>query len=346
MNPRMITIARESRGLTQINLASRADIPQATLSKAENGFAELSTERLQAIADVLDYPVELFDWPDPVYGFGSSAFHHRKQQSLGQTTLKQVQANMNLLVGRLRRLSEGIDIAAPFRLPVLDIDEHTPEEIARILRAAWMLPMGPVHNVVAAIEAAGGLVLRRDLGSPRFTAISIRPPGSRPTFILNRGLPPDRERFTLTHECGHLVMHEIPRDEAEREADRFAAEFLMPAAEIQPSLANVDLAKAADLKRYWKTSMSSLIRRARDLDVITERRYTSLMVQLSQRGYTKKEPVDLPLEESTVVDAMVRIHTEQHGYSDARLAKVVSLKTREFNAEFTPPRRGGLRVVR
>jgi Zn-dependent peptidase ImmA (M78 family) len=348
MNPRMITVARESRGLTQNQLAKQAGIPQGTLSKVENGLAELPVERLEAIADVLDYPVELFDWSDPVYGFGSSSFHHRKQQSLGQTTLKKVQANLNLLIGRLRRLSEGIEISAPFRLPILDIEDHeSPEEIARIARATWMLPMGPVHNVVDVIEAAGGLMLRRDLGSPRITALSINPPGARPTFLLNGGLSGDRERFTLTHEVGHLIMHEVPREEAEREADRFAAEFLMPAAEIRSSLANIDLAKAAALKRYWKTSMSSLIRRARDLDVISERRYTSLMVQMSQRGYGRNEPVEIPLEQPTVVDTMVRIHIDQHGYSDAQLAKVVGLKQQEFLMEFTPPPagRGGLRLV-
>jgi Zn-dependent peptidase ImmA (M78 family) len=343
----MITVARESRGLTQSQLASRAAIPQGTLSKAENGFVELPVERLTAIAEVLDYPPELFDWPDPVYGFGSSSFHHRKQHSLGQTTLKGVQANLNLLVGRLRRLSEGIDIAAPYKMPVLDIEEHdSPEEIARVVRATWMLPMGPVHNVIDVIEAAGGLVVRRDLGSPRINAISIRPPGARPTFVLNEGFSADKERFTLVHELGHLVMHELPRPEAEREADRFAAEFLMPAREIRPSLVNIDLAKAASLKRHWKTAMTALIRRARDLDVITERRYTSLMVQVSQRGYTKKEPVDVPAEEPTVVDSIVRIHLGKHGYTTAQLAEMVCLNLSEFLAEFDPPRHGGLRLVR
>jgi Zn-dependent peptidase ImmA (M78 family) len=90
-------------------------------------------------------------------------------------------------------------------------------------------------------------------------------------------------------------MHDDPRrpDEAEREADAFASEFLMPAAEIRPQLNRLDLARAALLKRYWKVAMSAIIRRARDLGRIDDRRYQSLNVQISQRWWRKIEPVEL-----------------------------------------------------
>jgi Zn-dependent peptidase ImmA (M78 family) len=48
----------------------------------------------------------------------------------------------------------------------------------------------------------------------------------------------------------------------ENEADRFAAEFLMPAKEIGPQLARMSLRRAAQLKPNWKVSMASLIYRA------------------------------------------------------------------------------------
>ena len=122
MYPRMLTVARESRGLSQKELAAKAGIPPGTLSKAENGLTQLPEERVQAIADALGYPRDLLDWPDPIYGFGSSMYHHRKQQSLGQTTLRRVHGNVNLLIARLRRLTTGINITAPLKIPTLDLD--------------------------------------------------------------------------------------------------------------------------------------------------------------------------------------------------------------------------------
>jgi Zn-dependent peptidase ImmA (M78 family) len=148
-------------------------------------------------------------------------------------------------------------------------------------------------------------------------------PGEHPLFVLNQGMPADRERFTLAHELGHLVMHQAPVLDAEREADRFAAEFLMPANEIRSHLAQIDLPKAATLKRYWKTAMSALIRRARDLGVIAENRYRSLCAQMAQRGFNRAEPVELPQEFPTLVDAVVGIHLTHHKYSIRELAAAV-----------------------
>lgn len=348
MNPRMLVTARDSRGYSQVELAELAGIPQGTLSKAENGLTELSEERLEAIARILRYPRHLFDWPDPIYQPQSSSFYHRKQQTLGQKILNKAHADVNLLRMRLSRLSEGVNIRPTFKMPAIssEDDGQTPEQIAQRVRHIWALPPGPVDNMVAVLEAAGSLVVRRDLGSPRISAISLRISGDRPLFVLNEGMPPDRERFSLAHETGHIVMHEFLPPEGEREADRFASEFLLPAREIRPHLSGIDLRKAAQLKSWWKTSMGALIRRARDLDVITEPRYKSLRVQMAQRGMNKVEPVELSREEPTVTSAIVRVHLEQHGYTESELANLVGLVVEEYRADFGQPTRGPLRVIR
>jgi Zn-dependent peptidase ImmA (M78 family) len=58
---------------------------------------------------------------------------------------------------------------------------------------------------------------------------------------LNRSESARRQRFTLAHEIGHVILHKgesfvdfrktimDPTDEREREANRFASELLMPA---------------------------------------------------------------------------------------------------------------------
>lgn len=318
MNPRMLTVLRESRGLTQSQLAKKTGIPQPTISKVENGTSELDDARLATIADELGYPRHTFSWPDEIFGFGSAPFHHRKQQSLGQTALRRIHADINLIRMRIKRLLAGIDIEPHYRMPSVDVDElGSPSEVARAVRALWAMPMGPVMNLMRTLENAGAIVVRYDFGSPRISAVSISVPDSPPLFILNSGMPADRERFTLAHELGHLVMHDAMRQagEAEREADEFASEFLMPASEIRPQLSQLDLAKAAQLKRAWRTAMSAIVRRARDLGRIDEPRYRSLNVQISQRGWRHREPVDLEHEEPTVLSQVIELHHDTHGYS-------------------------------
>ena len=208
--------------------------------------------------------------------------------------------------------------------------------------------MGPIENMVRVLENAGAIVVRADLYSHRISAISTSVPGSPPLFVLNQGMSADRERFTLAHELGHLVMHDLPTpsEDAEREADAFASEFLMPAAEIRSQLTNIDLAGAAKLKRHWKTAMTAIIRRARDLERIDERRYTSLNVQVSQRGWRKAEPVQIEHEHPTLIPQIISMHHQVHDYSIEDLATMTGLYPAEYAERFDDHPTSGLRVVR
>lgn len=343
MNPRLVQLARESRGLSQSKLASLAGLSQAALSKAENGVGPLSPEKLASIAATLEYPVELFSWSDEPVGLGPSGFYHRKQSGLGTTALRRIEAEFNLLLMRLRRLEASVDIDSPHRLPVLDADEHAPEEAAAKVRASWLIPEGPVHDTIATAEAAGIVVVRRDLESPKISGLSVRPPSGLPVIILNTGMSPSRERFTVAHEIGHLVMHQIPTDDGEREADRFAAEFLMPARLIGPQLTNLTLQKAVQVKRYWKTSLPAIFKTARRLNRIDERRYKSLQVQVSQNGWRYDEPAEPQAEQARILPSILETHRVDHGYSDNELATVIGLRVREFHTDYGPAR--GLRAV-
>ncbi|WP_328977225.1 XRE family transcriptional regulator [Streptomyces canus] len=339
----MVTLARESRGMTMSELAARAGVTPSLISKVELGQREMSEETAKSVADSLDYPVEILSWMEPIYGFGSSSFYHRKQQSLPQKTLRQVQAFVNFQRIRAKRLSSALDLDFSFTIPSLSVDDYgSPEEIARAVRAAWRMPIGPVANLIEWIEAAGGFVVTREFSSAKINAISVWPPGESPFFVLNTLLPACNLRFSLAHELGHLVMHDVPEPGQEEEADRFAAEFLMPAAEIKSQLRGMNLRLAARLKPVWRTSMGALIRRARDLEVITDRQHTSLRVQLSQNGWTKQEPVIIPLEKPGLIPEIVRVHHQDHGYSVADLADLAGLHVSEWLDLYEPR---SLRVI-
>jgi Zn-dependent peptidase ImmA (M78 family) len=199
--------------------------------------------------------------------------------------------------------------------------------------------------------------LHTDFQSPKISAVSIDNVGVYPALvILNSTLSGDRERFTVADELGHLVMHDelttSEEAEAEAEADAFAAEFLMPAAEIRVKLRNITLQRAAQLKVVWRVAMSAIIRRARDLGVVDDRRYKSLNVSISQKGWRKAEPVDVGKDEASVVSSLLAVHLSEHGYSVEELAEVVALRPDEFTARFgiarqsvTTHSRSGLRAL-
>ena len=54
-----ITLARESKGMTQVDLAKKSKIDQADISKLERGQGNPSLEKIKKILDGLDMSIEL-----------------------------------------------------------------------------------------------------------------------------------------------------------------------------------------------------------------------------------------------------------------------------------------------
>lgn len=338
VNPEMLVLARETRGITQNSLAKAVSIAQATLSKFETGALAVGDECLSRLAKVLNYPEEFFYQPDPVRWVGSGCIYHRKRQSVTAAEYRLLLARVNVLRMNVWRLLQNVEIQAENRFFQLEIDEFgSPEKIAAHVRNRWDLPPGPIENLVTAIEAAGGVVIKCDFGTAKLDAFSQWPPGMPPMFFVNASAPPDRCRYTLAHEIGHIVMHMVPTPSLEQEADQFAAEFLMPRRDIGPYLSRpFTLEKAASLKVYWKVAISALIRRARDLGRITDSYYRSLMTQMSRLGYRTVEPVPLEPEEPAVVRSVIEVHRKDHGYSITDLSRIALVNEDEFVSNFFP----------
>lgn len=349
MNPRMLTAAREACGYTQKQVAEKSGVAQSLISKAEIGSRPLTDEETEKVAPTLRVTPDLLSWPDDIYGFGSASFFHRKQQSLSQRTLRQIQAQVNLLRMRLQRLMNAVDIDNRGSIPHIDLDEvGGPQEIARRVRAAWRIPMGPLGNLVNAVELAGGVVARQDFETHRINAISVWHPGSFPLFVLNESLTPERQRFVLAHELGHMVMHEgePPRETAEREADLFAEELLMPAAEVRSQLEAIDLRKAAALKPYWKVPMQSLVLRAEHLGNISPGRCRSLHAYMNKLGYLPIEPYPLEREEPSVIADMLSVHFDENDFSADELAAALGMPVEDMLSQFSGEKVRSLRLVR
>ena len=96
--------------------------------------------------------------------------------------------------------------------------------------------------------------------------------------------------------------------ELETEADKFAAELLLPEQAMRQALSeHLSLNNAAKLKVRWRVSMQTLIRRAHDLGIITERHYRYLFEQIGWKGWRKKEPVEIPVERARTFKRMAEI---------------------------------------
>lgn len=337
-NPEMIVLARDLRGMTQQQLADESKLSQGYISQMESGLREGTQEAIEACARALRLPVSFFSQEESYTGFGITMVYYRKKQSAQIGHLRRLQAEVTLRRMHVKRLLRGVDVKAKHEFPFFDIVESggTPEAIASQLRASWMLPIGPVRNLVTAIEGAGGIVFKFPFGTSDIDAMSQWPDDCPPLFFVNSQSPADRTRFSLAHELGHIVMHKTATEEVEPEADRFASEFLMPKHDIAAQLIGMDLKKAAAMKPHWRVSMASIIKRARDLGKLTEGQYRSLYIRLGELGFRKKESGPISPEEPTIIPRIIDIYMREHGYGMDELGTILRWPQDEIAARYLP----------
>ncbi|MGO4741559.1 ImmA/IrrE family metallo-endopeptidase [Bosea sp. 2KB_26] len=346
-NADLLRVARQSRGLSQAELANESSVSQGAISKFENALAEPPAEMIDKLGRALHFPVSFFYEPDRVYGLPISVHPgamYRKRASAGQRDLDRLEAEMNVQMFRLRRLLKSVELEHELPLPRLDIDEFGGDaaRIAELTRRTWLIPSGPVRELTSYIERAGCIVIRMDFEGMPVDGVTLTVPGTPPCIFLNRRQPADRQRFTLAHELGHIVMHRVPSPEMEEEANTFAASLLMPAKDIRPSLASgVTIQKLAALKPAWKVSMGALLYRAKTLGCISDNQSSYLWRQMSMLGYKRIEPVELdfPAEQPTVADDLFRVHLEELKYTESQLAHAIHMLAAEFDKQRADPKK-------
>jgi Zn-dependent peptidase ImmA (M78 family)/transcriptional regulator with XRE-family HTH domain len=363
-NHHMMTLARDARGLTQSELAEKLDVKQGTLSKYETGMHDPPTEFVSVLAESLGFPSAFFYEPGRPYGL--PPFHYRRRKKLSAKALARIIAEMNIRRIHLSKMLISFNNITNGFIPEIDLDEYhgrgktrlNTEDAARLVREMWMLPNGPIQNMVELLEENGGVVIPCDFGTDLLDAMSQRIDGLPILFFVNIHAPADRLRHTLAHELGHMVLHTIALrtdDEMEEEADAFAGAFLLPADEIKPQLRRFDLRQLANLKGYWKVSMAAIAVRASRLNLITPYQSKMFWMEMGRLGYRKREPNEPPREHPKLLRQMVAYHMNKLGYSVSEMAKLLHLHMAEFKEMYrcevlgesgVPGRHPNLRVVK
>lgn len=346
----VLATARRARGLTQEELAASAEITQAALSRYEHDLRMPDPDVLARLARTLGVTPALLEGADRIEGGIATGAHMRRRASARAGVWRTLEARLNMFRLHAGQLLDEVAMRAEKQVPVFDPIDIEPETAARLLRAQWRMPAGPVHSLSSWLDAAGVLVIVQDFGSAARVDGLSQWSGAHPLILINAGAPTDRKRMTLAHELGHLVMHSsYVDDDAESQANRFAAELLMPAEEIKPTLRQrLTIARLVELKRYWGTSMQSLIERAHTLGVLTATNRTSLYKMLSARGMRTHEPASDELTpEKPRLAAHIADSLRGRGLTDVEIATLAGYSSPESNDLFPHKRgsRGWLQVV-
>ncbi|WP_411761574.1 helix-turn-helix domain-containing protein [Streptomyces tunisiensis] len=329
VTPSRLTLARKRRGMTIVELARKVGVSAQSLSNYEHGRQRPSSETLATISDILSFPLEFFQGEDvEEIPSESVAFRARSKLTAGRR-------DVALSVGRLAVELENI-ISQRFRLPTADLpslDKPDPESAAEMVRSRWGLGQAPISNMVHLLESKGVRVFSLAPEYAEIDAFSFWHERT-PFVFLNTLKSAERSRFDAAHELGHLVMHGPVRSlvgaQAEQEANAFASSFLMPRRSVvahMPKGAFLD--QVLKGRNIWKVAALALTYRLRDLEMLSDWQYRSLVVELSKRGYRTGEPGGIRRETSQVFEKVFK-SLRARGTSPFDIAEDLSVRPEEL----------------
>jgi Zn-dependent peptidase ImmA (M78 family) len=189
------------------------------------------------------------------------------------------------------------------------------------------------------LEERGIKVFQSQAINDRFDGMAATVNGI-PVVVVGRGWPGDRQRFTLAHELGHLVLKDrlAPIVDEEAAANRFAGAFLAPADEVRKELGEkrdwLEPRELEALKTTYGLSMQGWMHRAKDLGILSEVRYVAMRKFFSSRGWNKLEPgVQYAQERPQLFDQLVYRALGQDLISESKAAELMRMPLTEFHKQ-------------
>ena len=314
-----IELLKLLKGWSYSHMAAASGVSLRRLENIRAGYTDFSEDDARSIAAAAGFPLNFFVIKFDEFSVSDLTFRAttrtpKKIVNRLSAEYALLSTTVNRLVDRekLPTIADGlVESLAPNYDPVQDdasLDSRGIEQIAVDVREMLGEPSsGPIDNVTWALEKAGfftapliSMSEPKDDDSRYSDGVTHPGAGAQVIGFAQQDFG-DRQRMTLAHELGHLILQRkrAPQSRAakENEAFLFAGAFLMPKDDAERVLdSSMNLVDYRALKAEWGISISGLIMRAAKLGIINADRMRSLMVQLSARGWRKQEPVHVELE--------------------------------------------------
>lgn len=335
INPSQITFARVRRRLTKAQLAKELGVTSRSIQNYETGASSPDSETIAKIAKLLNFPQQFFFIEETM---PTIAEHAASFRSLSKMT--EAMKNCALSAGAIAfKINAWME--SKFNLPKADLpnlSDLAPEEAAATLRRLWGLGNAPIPNMIHLLESKGIRVFSLAEESREVDAFCTWH-DSKPFVFLNTLKSAERSRFDAAHELGHLVRDvysmqhgEIHGPEMERQADSFAAAFLMPKESVIANRPPVFTLKyLIKLKRHWGVSLAALAYRYNSLSQVTEWTYRNLCIEIAKSGYRTTEPEPMERESSQLLIKVLDFLQSQK-ISRAEIAKSLYISVDEINS--------------
>ena len=196
---------------------------------------------LIALAEALDVAL---DYLAGDANMALEAVSFRKKRLASRREEARIEARVLRLLERYLTIEEILGLPSvawdkPRQAPWSVVHELSEAEQGALgLRIHWGLGLDPIPNLVEPLERRGIKVLAMNLPAIDGLTACVRREKGDPAsvIVVNRRIWGERQRFTVAHEIGHMVLDVSSKLNNEKAAHRFAGAFLMPAETLRAEI--------------------------------------------------------------------------------------------------------------
>ena len=326
---------RSALSLRALSAAMGSIVSAQAIGKYERADMMPSSTVAIALAEALEVPLSYLLSPS------RASLEHVEFGKLASTRAKDRAAVESEVLDRVDRYLQieeilGLDITeqagpdgTPYRINVVE----DAEDAAASVRAAWNHGGGPIPDITELLEERGIKVFKWRLpGAVDGLSCRVRRVQGDDVRVVVSSTEKsfERQRFTIAHELGHLVLDVLPTVSEEKACQRFAGAFLAPGdkliREVGRRRLNFGFEELIEIKHIFGISAAALVMRMCNLGIVTEATVRNIFSGIG-RGWRTEEPRPLERTESPTRFRRLCLRAlAEHAISVSKAVELLRLK--------------------
>ena len=272
----------------------------------------------------------------------------RKQHLPSAKDRTRVEAQVLSAVERYLEVEDLLAVEPDWKLPKgFPWPIHSPEDAeaaADALRHVWKLGVDPIPNLTEFLEEKGVKIVACALEN-RISGVNAKVKregaGEVQAIVLNSTHPGERQRFTLAHELGHLVLKASSHELIEDACNRFAGALLMPGEVLKREMgaqrSEISIRELFLLKSTFGVSAQAVAYRCADLGIINAALKKSVFLVFGKRGWRKAEPNPIPAEKPSRFQRLCLRALSECAISESKAAELLAVTPRQLRESLDNP---------
>ena len=341
--PERLKNARKMNGLSLQDLSDKLNnsLSKQALNRLETGEQSPDSEVLSQLCRSLNVTLDYFF---KEHSITMDQVRFRKLKKLPVKEQERVQSSTIEYLERYVELESLLGISSDVSFDFCSYKINDPSDICKAvdkMRSILKVGSDPLYNCIELLEEHN-IKVYNVVADPAFSGMSTIVNDKVGVIVFNDhdDIPLVRKRFTVLHELSHLFLElsSFEDKQAERLCDAFAGGMLLPDEKLKEYFGGkrttVFTKELQFIKKNYGISLSAIMYRAKELQLITESymkyfmiRYNQGLKRIEREGYNGQE------ESTRFIQLLIRA-IAQEVISTTKAAALSNMTLGDFRQKF------------